>query len=258
MTKPITGTGEWAECTYNIQTGCEHRCAYCYASAMAIRFGRATAQTWGLPVVDSKRVNKAWRYRSGRIMFPSAHDITPMNVGDCSTSLSRILAAGNKVLIVSKPWAFSVLYLCRALSWAPKDSIEFRFTIGSADDAILKAWEPGSPSVDHRFHCLEAAIVRGYRASVSMEPMLDRYPGFVIDRARDAGASSVWLGRANRLTQIVAANRPGDAAAMDMARKLKADMDDSLSASCTPVTRTTRLFAGKTASSAWSGWRCKR
>ena len=66
----------------------------------------------------------------------------------------------------------------------------------------------------------------GYKFSVSMEPMLDKFPGFVIDRAREAGAASVWLGRANRLRAIVAMNLPGNFKMRDAAQDLAELLND--------------------------------
>ena len=54
--KPAHGTGEWAKYNVNIQHGCGNRCAYCYASAMSIRFGRKTATDWGTQDIDREKV----------------------------------------------------------------------------------------------------------------------------------------------------------------------------------------------------------
>jgi len=42
ISRPPTGTQEWAASNVNIQDGCEHDCLYCYAKIMAIRYKRAT------------------------------------------------------------------------------------------------------------------------------------------------------------------------------------------------------------------------
>ena len=47
--KTVTGTKEWADRNHNLQTGYEHDCAYCYAGAMAVRFGRCKAADWKEP-----------------------------------------------------------------------------------------------------------------------------------------------------------------------------------------------------------------
>ena len=56
MNKPATGTREWADRTYNIQAGCEHACAYCYAHAMAVRFGRCERARDLLAVLTPRRL----------------------------------------------------------------------------------------------------------------------------------------------------------------------------------------------------------
>ena len=43
---PAFGTYEWARRTANCVEGCFHDCLYCYAKAMAIRFGRRSADDW--------------------------------------------------------------------------------------------------------------------------------------------------------------------------------------------------------------------
>ena len=74
-------------------------------------------------------------------MFPTSHDITPRFLDDCVTVLKKLLAAGNEVLIVSKPHLECVERLCRELA-EHKDKIVFRFTIGAMDDKLLRFWEP--------------------------------------------------------------------------------------------------------------------
>jgi DNA repair photolyase len=219
------GTGEWAEHNVNIQHGCGNRCMYCYASAMAIRFGRKTAANWRIPEVDLAKVDKRYGRKSGRIMFPTSHDIDEDNIGACAAVLKKMLASGNDVLIVSKPRLSCVKQLCIELAGF-KGQVMFRFTIGSADDAILKAWEPGAPAFAERIASLKYAHGAGFRTSVSCEPMLDARIDMVIRKARTFVTDSIWLGRANQLKQIVAVNRPGDARAKAMAEFLLATITD--------------------------------
>ena len=77
--KHAHGVGEWAKHSVNIQDGCEHDCRYCYAKTMAIRFKRATAASWGKPRLRQHDVDRGFTKRAGRIMFPTAHDITARN-----------------------------------------------------------------------------------------------------------------------------------------------------------------------------------
>jgi DNA repair photolyase len=201
----ISGTKEWAEHSVNIASGCSHRCLYGYCSAMAVRFGRKTPVTWGTEVVDRAKVDKRYGKRRGRIMFPTTHDITPGLLDDCTTVLKKLLAAGNEVLIVSKPHRECIIALCIDLEpW--RDQVMFRFTIGSVNDDVLGLWEPGAPGFKERLWCLAHAHARGYQTSVSCEPMLDRDIAAVVKACEPYVTDSIWLGKANRLIQRMRQN----------------------------------------------------
>jgi DNA repair photolyase len=219
------GTGEWAATNVNIQRGCEHDCLYCYAKQMAIRFGRATWESWGTPVLSHKQVKKGYGRRRGTIMFPSTHDITPLNIGECVTVLRKMLAAGNRLLIVSKPCVECVWHLCDELS-EYKDRILFRFTIGSVDNSVLAFWEPGAPAFDERLAALKHAHSRGFETSVSCEPMLDARVDRVVKAVAPYVTDAIWLGRANRMRNILKRNCPGDAEALRRADELIAVWND--------------------------------
>ena len=222
---PVKGTGEWAKTTWNLQSGCRNRCAYCFAEGMAVRFKRKTPETWGSPDISPNKVNQRFGKRKGRIMFPSTHDIDEHNIDVCVTALKKMLAAGNEVLIVSKPRLDCIQRLCDELSGF-KTQITFRFTVGSADDVVLKAWEPGAPSFAERLACLKLAFDAGFQTSVSCEPMLDGNIHAVIEAAHPYVTDSIWLGKANQLRQAVAINRPGDQKVKALADGLIATMAD--------------------------------
>jgi hypothetical protein len=223
--KPAHGTGEWARHNVNTDSGCPNRCTYCYASAMAIRFGRKTPETWGIPETDMRKVLKRYGRMSGRIMYPTSHDIHPGNLDACVTALKGMLSVGNEVLVVSKPSLGCIRRLCADLG-SFKGQVTFRFTIGSADDSVLSAWEPGAPLFSERIACLKYACEAGFMTSVSCEPMLDANIGEVIKATRPYVTDSIWLGRANQLRQIVAINRPGDIKAKELADSLISVMTD--------------------------------
>lgn len=221
----VTGTKEWAAENVNIQTGCEHDCRYCYAKCMALRFRRTTADGWREPVLRPRDVSMNRGRCPGTIMFPSTHDITPLNVEACIGVLEKMLAAGNRVLIVSKPHLECVRKVCDRLAQY-RDRILFRFTIGSVDARVLKYWEPGAPAFAERLASLRYAREQGYATSVSCEPMLDANIDAVIKAVRPYASHSIWLGRANRLVQAVTVNCPGDSQAIAMARELKKTWND--------------------------------
>ena len=215
----VTGTQEWAADNVNIQKGCEHNCRYCYAKGMGLRFRRTTVDDWRKPVILDREVDRGRRMGDGTIMFPSTHDITPLNIEACVVVLEKLLVAGNRVLIVSKPHLACVSVLCGRLA-AYRDKVLFRFTIGSADDDTLMYWEPGAPAFAERLAALRHAREQGFETSVSCEPMLDADIDAVIAAVRSYVSHSIWLGRANRLVQTVTMNCPGDDDAIAMARKL--------------------------------------
>ena len=199
--KPVTGTKEWASVSVNCMTGCEHDCNYCYAKAMAIRFEQATEKTWKIPRVREKEVKKGRRKTSGRIMFPTTHDITPKFLDPCLSVLKKMLAAGNEVLIVSKPHRECIERLCYELA-EYKDQIMFRFSIGAMDNEILKYWEPGAPSFEERLYCLAHACETGFETSVSCEPLLDAFNvEDLVDELSPYVTHSIWIGKMNRIPE---------------------------------------------------------
>ena len=219
------GTKEWASSTLNIQTGCENDCKYCYAKCKAVRFKRATPESWGSKIVPHKSAASC-RKLKGRVMFPSTHDIMPDNIDACLVTIKELLQAGHSLLIVSKPRLGCIKQLCAELE-PYKAQILFRFTMGSADDTVLKYWEPGAPGFAERLLALAYAYGQGFSTSVSMEPMLDFDPGAVIAAVRPFVTDKIWLGKINRLRQILAVNCPGDRDALKRADALIASQDDA-------------------------------
>lgn len=217
MAKKKTGTREWAEVNVNIFLGCEHRCRYCYAAEMAKRFKRITSlDDWGTTCCELRptEVNKARKKVKGRIMFPTSHDITPRFLDECVTVLKKLLAAGNDMLIVSKPHLECVERLCRELA-ASKEKIVFRFTIGAIDDELLRYWEPGAPAFAERFAALKHAHGQGFRTSVSAEPMLDVPHAVELYKAvAPFVTDTVWFGKMNDVRRRVEVKSAEDEAAV--------------------------------------------
>lgn len=223
----ITGTKEWATSTVNAIEGCSHNCWYCYARSNAARFKRRPADWWHVEktmfAVSTQRFGK----RRGRVMFPSAHDITPANLHACLDVLRRLLRAGNEVLVVSKPHLACVKEICQdeEVRRSPRHLLTFRFTIGSRDDRVLSFWEPGAPSLVVREASLRYAFLNGFNTSVSAEPMLDTEPDLLIERVLGLVTDTLWLGRANSLAARLSLNgAPPEV--LEAGRKLMADQSD--------------------------------
>ena len=225
-TKKIFGTGEWASSNLTFISGCQHDCLYCYAKAMAIRFKKKTSSNWkneNIRINDFQRkINK----RKGRIFFPSSHDITPQHLDYSIQFLSKILTAGNDVLIVSKPHLECIKKICDQFPQF-KSNILFRFTIGSTNSETLKFWEPNAPDFNERLESLKYAYNNGYQTSVSCEPMLDNNVEDLIEKTIEYVTNSIWLGKANRLKSILGMNGHLDEITIKKADELISLADDS-------------------------------
>jgi len=218
-----TGTREWSGHSANCCLGCSHACVYCYARAAALRFGRIRrGRQWAdehpmtaAEIAADPKFSIGYR---GIVMFPTAHDITPTNADACLAVLRRLLAAGNRVLLVTKPhraimpkilaaYAASlheVLVLDRADR--PRiPELEVRCSITCADEPVREEWEPGAPSIAERVHCLRYLRERGLRTSVSIEPCLqpDKAEQIVAVVERLA-TGEIWIGKLRDLRRRIA------------------------------------------------------
>ena len=220
-----TGTKEWSEYSFNIGQGCSNNCLYCYARANALRYKKISSRDeWQNEIVNEKAVSRAGIKRNGIIMFPTTHDITPTYLEPSIIALKKMLSAGNHVLIVSKPRFDCIKQVCAELE-SFKEQILFRFTIGTLDNSLLKAWEPGAPNAGQRTASLTLARSYGYQTSISMEPFLgdvrdviDTFTAlepFVTDK--------IWIGKMNKITARVKEDSPEIKVAIELIEKQQSD-----------------------------------
>lgn len=202
IVKSKSGTQEWAEKTVNCCTGCSNNCRYCYGRQMAIRFGQVTEEQWPKIRIREHDVVKKHKNYGEVVMFPSSHDITGENLDACRTVLANLLAAGNEVLVVSKPDLACIMAVCETCKNF-RDNILFRFTIGAMDNSLLSFWEPGAPSYEERKEALKLAFDNGFQTSVSAEPLVDA------DNVTELVAEllpfvteTLWIGKMNYLGRI--------------------------------------------------------
>jgi DNA repair photolyase len=190
----------------NFSTGCSNNCLYCYGRYMpyanklsrdAIAKGKEFK--WGEAKIRKKDVDKSQSLRSGRVGFPTSHDITPGNLNDYLTVLGKLLKAGNEVMIISKPNLECIKSICQAASFF-KDKILFRFTITAKSADTLKFWEPNAPTYEERMHALKQAFDNGFQTSVSMEPMLEfsKVPEMV-EEMMPYITNALWFGKMNHI-----------------------------------------------------------
>ncbi|KJR97203.1 MAG: hypothetical protein VR65_24970 [Desulfobulbaceae bacterium BRH_c16a] len=198
-TRTGTGTAEWAEYKINISRGCINNCLYCYAAAMAKRFGWRDRNKWQVEELNKQAERKRFPELEGVVMFPTSHDITLFNLEACVRVAGLILAAGNKLLIVSKPRLSCIERLCHEFE-KYKEQILFRFTIGTMHEEVSRSWEPGAPLPIERMASLTHAHNEGFRTSVSIEPILGGTftAAEVVWRVRPFVTDTVWVGKMNQ------------------------------------------------------------
>lgn len=205
MSTKTSGWNEWADKRVALYRGCTNGCRYCFARADALRFGRIkTAAEWDRMAINPKERDRKWGKVKGVVGFPSCHDITPGTMEPCAAYLAKMLAPGNRVLIVTKAHPAVVDYLCYALrTW--KEQVEWRITLTACGNGLARYWEPRAPLVSDRLDALRLAGEAGYRASVAMEPFLDiaDAPWFVKNLNRDYHPDSIWIGKMNAVRMRV-------------------------------------------------------
>lgn len=202
------GTREWAEVNCNFQRGCRNDCTYCYAKATAIRFGTSTPDSWKEPTISMPE-----HYPHGKtVMMPSSHDIGSANVDAALECLKNLLERDNRVLIVTKAQLSAVNAMIAALASPPlsryRGNVSFRVTIGTADEIMIRRFEPGAPDFHERFMALRSLFMAGFQTSVSAEPLLGGIDTFndLYLRVRRYVTDCVWVGKMNVPRQRIRLN----------------------------------------------------
>jgi len=196
--KRTSGTKEWANHNVNCVKGCANDCRYCYAKMMGKRFGRCTDKTWEKMVIRKDVLEKRFPKYNGRVMFPSSHDIVddPKIKAACFKVISKLLQAGNEVLITTKPDLKVTKEILDKFS-NYKDTIQFRFTITSNNDELLAFWERNAPKYEDRLESVILAYKEGFKTSVSIEPFLDYNPQELVRVIAPYVTESIWIGPMN-------------------------------------------------------------
>lgn len=224
--KQVFGTYEWAVENANYISGCSNNCKYCYSREMAIRFKRKTTEDWHVEEVNQIQFEKKIKRVDGFIMFPSSHDITPINLSNSVVFLRKLLKAGNNVLIVSKPHFEVIKTICEEFC-DYKKNILFRFTIGSIDSKVLKFWEPNAPNYEERKQCLKYAFDKGFETSISCEPMLDDNTVKMVTDLESFVTDFIWIGKANFLLRRLKMNGICDKESICCAEQLIQQQSDN-------------------------------
>lgn len=149
------------------------------------------------------------------VMFPSSHDISSANVDTAIECLTELLKRDNRVLIVTKAQASAVNSIIRAMgspALSPyKDKVFFRVTMGTADEVLLRKFEPGAPDFHERFMALRSLFMAGFQTSVSAEPLLGGIDTFndLYLRVKRYVTDTIWVGVMNMPRQRIRMNTAG-------------------------------------------------
>ena len=175
---------------------------------MAKRFGRGTDETWKNMRISNFVIKRNFKKRGGRIMFPSTHDIFDVSPYKeaCFIVLGKLLESGNDVLITTKPRLTIIKEITQKYTHYRKQ-IQFRFTVTSIDDDLLKFWEPNASGFGERLESLKHAFNMNFRTSVSIEPFLDYDPSRVVKEVAPFTTESIWIGRMNYILRHVSLKR---------------------------------------------------
>ena len=229
----LTGTRQWCDKggENNSVDGCRHACRYCYGFGMKAglyggKLGISPA-AWLQERINPAMTKRAMRQR--RIikneLYPSTHDITPPLIDHHIKVITSILPQCKRLLVVSKPHLVCVQAICKACR-SFQDRLIFRFTIGSADDSVLRYWEPGAPPYTERLESLEYAFREGFQTSVSGEPMVDGNIEQVILDCQPFVTHSFWIGKANNLRKWLAVTGQNSPTIVQAADTLIASQND--------------------------------
>lgn len=192
MPELLTNTKQWAKHTINLFKGkCENGCIYCYQNADIARFRKNPEIR-----IKADLLYKDFRKRDELTMYPSAHDIRPQFIKEHIAFLSNFLRSGSNVLIVTKPSYLCISQLCTELE-IYKNQVEFRFTIGTSNADTMSFYEPDAPILIDRILCLVDTFLKGYKTSISIEPMLDKNPERIIESVLPYVTEHIWIGKLN-------------------------------------------------------------
>ena len=134
-------------------------------------------------------------------MFPTSHDITEVTLNNCNIVIKKLLTSGNSLLITTKPNLICINSICKYFIDF-KELIQFRFTITSMNNDIIRFWEPNAPNFEERLNSLKIAYNSGYKTSISIEPLLEKDPFPLIEVLIPYVTESIWIGKMNYIKNI--------------------------------------------------------
>ena len=199
MTK---GWQEWAEHWLGIQNHCERGCKFCFAIKSDMQYKRISKPEERMQPKERKGIKNPDKKYDGLVAFPNTHDITIQNYSECIDYLERLLKAGNQVLIVTKPDVRIIELLISDLR-DYKEQLEFRLTITTYENEVIKEFEPNASLFEDRVLCLKMLFMAGFETSVSIEPYTSRDVRGLIERIFHYVTREIWVGIMNHFSGII-------------------------------------------------------
>jgi DNA repair photolyase len=152
--------------TFNPYTGCDHMCAYCYASTYIPRFFNCRPKKNLL----SRLEREALKLKGETISIANSSDPYPnleAEKGLTRKCLEILTRQDCKIQIITK----SSLVI-RDVDLLKKVSSVVSMTITTDDDEIAKLIEPGAPPSSDRLKAVEALIEKGIPTSIRIDPII--------------------------------------------------------------------------------------
>jgi len=210
----LTGSGD--HYSLNPYGGCQHACAYCYATYLT-RW-RGQSRPWGSWVQVKTNIPRVlerelMRKRGIDVFLSTACDVyQPLEqqyrlTRHCLSVLA--LAAqqdeGPSVFLVTK--SDGVLQDLDVLQAFPAEKLHVAFSITTQRDEVAAILEPGAPSPTRRLAAVGTLTAAGIRAGLLVSPVLpyvtERDLPALLDRAEEAGCRSVSFDLLNYLERDV-------------------------------------------------------
>lgn len=176
---------EW---TINAYRGCSHACVYCFARATHDYLGLGIGEDFDTQIVVKANAVELVRYETA----PGRWDGSPIAMGTNTDPYQRAegkykLTRGILQVLVERANPFSVLtkspLLLRDLDVLVEGSrraeVSVALSIGTLDEAVWKATEPGTPHPRQRLAAVSKLSAAGLSVSVLVAPIL---PGISEDR----------------------------------------------------------------------------
>ncbi len=188
----------------NCYTGCEHACAYCYASLFMRRYS-GHEEPWGefvdvkvnAPEILQKQVRRA---KKGVVWLSSVCDAyQPLEAKYRLTRrcLEILAEAEFPVAIQSK----SALLLRDIDVFKRFKEIDVGFTVATNDDRVSRLVEPGASPVSERIAALADLKAAGIRTYAFIGPVLPGDPEALV-AALDGKADRILIDRMNYVGQF--------------------------------------------------------